>query len=167
MNRNLLIGIIVLLAIITGAFLFGSSQEGSQAENKFFDLNLVNYEGNSISLEEFKGRPLVINSWAVWCPFCRKELSDFAELQKEFGDSIVVIAVDRQESLEKAKGYTDNLGITNDILFLLDLNDSFYKSIGGFSMPETIFVNAEGEIVVHKRGPMELDEMREHVNKII
>jgi len=34
-------------------------------------------------------------------------------------------------------------------------------------MPETIFVNGAGEIVVHKRGPMELDEMREHTNKII
>ena len=72
-----------------------------------------------------------------------------------------------QASLEKAKSYTDELGISEDMLFLLDRSDSFYKSIGGFSMPETIFVNGDGEIVVHKRGPMELDEMREHVNKIL
>ena len=92
---------------------------------------------------------------------------DFATLQQEFGDKVIVLAIDRQESLEKAKGFTDELGITDDMLFLLDPSDSFYKTIGGFSMPETVFLNGAGEIVVHKRGPMELDEMREHTNKII
>jgi len=130
-------------------------------------LSFVDYGGNKVGLEQFSGKPLVINAWAVWCPFCREELADFAELQREFGDQVVVIAIDRKESLKKAKGFTDGIGITDDLLFLLDSKDSFYKSIGGFSMPETLFINSEGEIVVHKRGFMALDEMRDHTNKII
>lgn len=171
MNRYIIIGI--GLIIIAGA-LFGSgigrdgsSETGSNDFDRFASITLVDYNGNEVSLEELQGRPLVINSWAVWCPFCRKELADFAKLQKEFGDEIIVIAIDRQEPLAKAKGFTDELGITDDMMFLLDASDSFYKSIGGFSMPETIFVNSAGKIVVHKRGPMELDEMREHASKII
>jgi hypothetical protein len=63
--------------------------------------------------------------------------------------------------------YTDQIDVTDRMLFLLDDSDTFYQTIGGFSMPETIFVNSSGQIVVHKRGPMELDEMQEHVEKII
>ncbi|OJI08758.1 MAG: hypothetical protein COV08_03075 [Candidatus Vogelbacteria bacterium CG10_big_fil_rev_8_21_14_0_10_49_38] len=165
--------IFITIVIIAGIVFFGfnggdnKSLTNKSDFDKFAHITLIDYNGNTVSLEEFRGKPLVINSWAVWCPFCREELPDFTELQKEFGDRLVVIAIDRQEPLEKAKGFTDELGVTNDMLFLLDASDSFYKSIGGFSMPETIFVNGAGEIVVHKRGPMELDEMREHVAKII
>ena len=51
--------------------------------------------------------------------------------------------------------------------FLLDSKDAFYKGIGGFSMPETIFADADGNIIIHKRGPIALDEMRQKVNSII
>ena len=169
-TKTTLIFIIAIVASVV-FFSFNSGDNKPLMSKSDFDrfakVTLTDYESNVVSLEDFRGKPLVINSWAVWCPFCRAELTDFAELQKEFSDQIVVIAVDRQEPLEKTKSFTDELGITDDMLFLLDSSDSFYKSIGGFSMPETIFVNDAGAIVVHKRGPMVLDEMREHTNKII
>ena len=116
-----------------------------------------------VALSDFSGKIIVVNSWAVWCPFCKKELGDFARLQEEFKNDIVVVAIDRQESLKIAKGFTDSEGITRDLIFLLDPSDSFYRSIGGFSMPETIFVDKEGNIVIHKRGPMEFEEMKEKI----
>ena len=45
--------------------------------------------------------------------------------------------------------------------------DSFYKSIGGFSMPETIFVSSNGDLLRHKRGPMKFEEMKEIINEIL
>jgi cytochrome c biogenesis protein CcmG, thiol:disulfide interchange protein DsbE len=173
--RNITIGI-GIIAITVGVWFFFTGGSTHSVENTetgesdfehIAELTFTDYDGNSVSLSEFQGKPLVINSWAVWCPFCRQELSDFAELQKEFDDKVVVIAIDRQEPLEKARGYTDELNITDDMLFWLDPSDSFYKSIGGFSMPETLFMNSEGDIVVHKRGPMDVQEMREHTNKIL
>lgn len=167
--KKYLIITIVLIAVVGLVFFFlaprskVSTESGATDFDTFAKASLVDYEGNSVSLEDFRGKPLVINSWAVWCPFCREELPDFAALQKEFGDTITVVAIDRQEPLEKVKSYTDELGITNDMLFLLDSGDEFYKSIGGFSMPETIFVDAQGTIVFHKRGPMTLDDMREAI----
>lgn len=171
MNRYVIIS--VGLAVIVGALIFvGSSRNGITNEgvsdfDAFASIALADYDDNSVSLDRFRGKPLVINSWAVWCPFCRQELPDFAALQKEFGDAVVIIAIDRGEPLEKAKSYTDELRITNDMTFLLDPPDAFYKAIGGFSMPETIFVTAAGDIALHKRGPMTLDEMREAVNQYL
>ena len=121
--------------------------------------SLTYYCGAPVSLDSFRGKPLVINSWAVWCPFCKQELPDFAALQSEFPD-VVVIAIDRAESLEMAKSYTDSLGISESMVFLMDASDDFYKNIGGFSMPETVFIDSGGTIVFHKRGPMTLEEMR-------
>lgn len=131
------------------------------------DLTLTDYTGKSVRLQDFVGKPLVVNAWAAWCPFCRKELKDFATVQKELGDRVVFIAVDRAEPLSTAKRYTDELGVTNDLVFFLDPDDSFYQSIGGFSMPETIFVNAQGNIVEHKRGPMEVAEIRERTQRLL
>lgn len=129
-------------------------------------LTLKDYSGKSVNLADFAGKSLVINSWAAWCPFCKKELPDFVTAQKEFGEKIVIIAINRQESLGTAKGYTDTQDTSNDLVFLLDPNDSFYQSIGGFSMPETIFVGKNGNIVEHKRGPMDINEIRQKIGKL-
>ncbi|MBI4085057.1 MAG: TlpA family protein disulfide reductase [Candidatus Liptonbacteria bacterium] len=136
-----------------------------QAVEKAPDFSLKDFEGKTVRLADFAGKPLIVNSWAAWCPFCRKELVDFAAAQKEFGNKVVVIAIDRAEAREVAKKYTDELGVTEDIIFLLDPSDSFYQSIGGFSMPETLFVDSDGSVVFHKRGPMDIDEIREKVGK--
>lgn len=129
--------------------------------------SLSDYGGKTVTLNDFAGRPLVINSWAAWCPFCVEELDDFAAVQKEFGDRVTIIAVDRAESLSVAKEFTDELGVTDDLVFLLDPTDSLYTSIGGFSMPETIFVDAQRNIQFHKRGPMDRDEIRQRVETLI
>lgn len=131
------------------------------------ELILSDYDGKAINLSDFRGKPLLINAWASWCPFCKKELPDFAALQEEFRDRIVVVVVDRGEALETAKKYSDELGVTGKIILLLDPDDAFYKAINGFSMPETLFVDSDGFIRFHKRGPMELEEMRRRVNDLL
>ena len=173
--KFVIIGIIVSIAAIGGFLIFSgdktensqeSNESASSAKDKAPDFLLQDYAGNEVALADFAGKNIIVNSWAVWCPFCVKELKDFAELKRELGDKIDIIAIDRAESLGKVKGYTDDLGVTDDMVFLLDPDDSFYRSIGGFSMPETLFVDGEGNILLHKRGPMTLDEMRQKTNEL-
>lgn len=148
-----------------------TNPSSTETDQKSFDkapsFSLNDYNGNTVELEDYTGTPLVINVWAAWCPFCREELPDFVSVQKEFEGKIVVIAIDRGESLSTAKGYTDELGISNDLIYLLDPDDKFYRSIDGFSMPETLFVDASGNILFHKRGFMDLNEMRSRIQEII
>ena len=148
----------------------GRTSAESSTEEKFDKVpqfTLSDYDGNQVSVNDFPGKILVINSWAAWCPFCVEELPAFRDLQELFPDEVVVIAIDRQESLSTAKNYTDNAGISDAYTFLLDPKDSFYRSIGGFSMPETLFVDSEGNVRIHKRGPMKLKEMVEKVNSVL
>lgn len=160
----------IIIAVILAAglvwFYFPRGQK-DVLERPAPDFSLKDYNGQTVSLSDFRGKALVVNAWAAWCPFCVRELEDFATAQKEFGDKVVIVAIDRAESLEVAKKFTNDLGVSEDLIFLLDPADSFYQSIGGFSMPETIFVDRNGNIVHHKRGPMSLEEIRERIQKIL
>lgn len=129
--------------------------------------SLEDYSGKTVSSADFAGTPLVINSWAAWCPFCREELKDFAAVQEEFRGRVVFIAIDRAEPRTVAKQFTDALGVTGRLIFLLDPDDSFYRSLGGFSMPETIFVDGDGFIRHHQRGPMTAADVRERLQTIL
>lgn len=131
------------------------------------DLVFETYEGQPVRLRSLIGKPLIINAWASWCPFCFKELPDLAFLQAEFANQAVVVAVNRMEEAAIAKRFTDNLGITKNLVFVLDRQDMFYNAIGGFSMPETIIVDREGFIREHKRGPVDAPEMRREIQKLI
>jgi thiol-disulfide isomerase/thioredoxin len=129
------------------------------------EFNLKDYEGKEVKLSDFRGKPSVINVWAGWCPFCADELTDLVKLQEEFGDKIAVIGINRGETLEAAKQFSDRAGVIGKMILLLDPSDSFYSSIGGFSMPETIFTDASGFILFHKRGPMKLEEMKRRLQQ--
>lgn len=129
--------------------------------------SLKDYSGKTVSSADFKGTPLVINSWAAWCPFCKKELPDFAAIQSEFKGRVTFIAIDRAESRGTAKEFTDRLGVSDKMIFLLDPDDSFYRSIGGFSMPETIFVDKNGFIREHRRGSLTADDARGLVRSLL
>jgi len=168
MNKTYItIGIIALLIFIVGVFAINNKKEAPGSLETLPSIFLQDYNENAVNLIDFIGTPLVLNSWAVWCPFCIQELPDFVEMQKEFGEQVIIIAINRAESLKKTKQYTDDLGITDNLLFLLDPDDKFYRNIGGFTMPETIFVDASGNIVEHKRGFMRIEEIREKINNLL
>lgn len=168
---KIILVIIILVAITAIGWFLISKQSSNQDQSAILtrapDFSLQDYNGKTIGFSDFAGKPVIVNSWAAWCPFCKKELPDFVAIQKEFGDKVVIIAIDRSESRDVAKKYSDELEVTDDLIFLLDPSDSFYKSIGGFSMPETIFVDKNGNIVDHKRGPMDINEIRQKIIKIL
>jgi len=125
-----IIGIIIIIAAIGGLLIFsGGGTENSQENNestssgkdKAPSFSLKDYDGSEVALADFTGKNIIVNSWAVWCPFCVKELKDFAELERELGDSITIIAIDRAESLEKQKSYTDDL---SKIIYIIQYQDA-------------------------------------------
>ena len=52
------------------------------------------------------------------------------------------------------------------LTYLYDPGDDFYESIGGFSMPETLFVNSDGSLHLHKRGPLTKTEITEIIAEL-
>ncbi len=128
----------------------------------------VSIDGTSVNLSDYKNKVLIINSWASWCPFCVNELPDLDKLAGEYKDKdVVVIAINRKEPKNTIKAFLDSIGNPENILFLLDEQDNFYSSIGGFSMPETVFYDKKGNISFHKRGFMKFEEMKLYIDNAL
>jgi len=127
-----------------------------------YALSFSDGNGSCYELSEFRAPVTVINVWASWCPFCVEELPDLDVLAREYPKTPVV-AINRAESVNTAQEFLESLGAVDSIHFLFDPQDTFYRFIEGFGMPETIFIDSEGTTLFHKRGVMSLQEMRDTV----
>lgn len=132
-----------------------------------YSITLKDYAGNDVRLSDFKRKPLVVFMWASWCPYCAAEIGNLAQLKKTYGDQINTVAVNRAEPQQVAEPYTNALTQKEGILFLLDANDALFKSIQGYAMPETIFIDKGGTVTYHQRGPLKLEEAEGYLKTLI
>ena len=113
---------------------------------KVNDIMFKNSEDITISLENFKGKLVVINFWATWCAPCREEMPslDILQSNKNFQDLIVLPINVGKENKEKAKRFFNDLQIKNLKLYY----DDSVKLANTFSLiglPTTIFIDKDGD----------------------
>jgi cytochrome c biogenesis protein CcmG, thiol:disulfide interchange protein DsbE len=110
---------------------------------------------NSLSLSNFKGKPVVLNFWASWCQPCKDELplleNAWKQMQAQKKD-IVFLGIDFQESSSDATSFLQQYGIT--YLVGLDASGSIASKYGVTSLPQTIFIDRNGSVT--SREPKEL-----------
>ncbi len=123
--------------------------------------------GHSFDLRTFDDKPLIVNAWASWSPFSKTELETLARLKREYADAFEVIAINRKETPETIAAYLSQIGDTEGIIFLQDETDQFFSTVTGFAMPESVFYNRDGNIVVHVRGSMTEADMRANIDAIL
>ena len=104
-----------VLALIFLIFSSNSTQAQLQEGTKAPAFTLKNLDGKSVKLSDFKGKVLIIDFWATWCPPCKAEIPDFIDLYKTYqkkGLVILGIALDDKEKVSKfAKDYNINYPI--------------------------------------------------------
>ena len=113
---------------------------------------------------------MYVNFWATWCLPCLLEMPDIAALQEEFGDDLVIITVNRRESLDAAQEYFENLPLLDGgtgVSFAvdgMDPDDTLYDLYRAIAMPTSFFVDADGVISIVGHGLISLDQMRTAVD---
>ncbi|HLR76720.1 MAG TPA: TlpA disulfide reductase family protein [Balneolaceae bacterium] len=117
-------------------------QELKEAPN--FSLEKMN--GETFTLKEHKGKVIVLNIWATWCPPCRKEIPDFIELQKNMRDEGVLfvgVAMDK-EGWEVVQPFAEKYEINYPIM--VD-DGSVYSKYGPYrGIPTTFIINKKGKV---------------------
>lgn len=134
--------------------------------DKISDIRFTDNNNVDIDMNQYKGKPVLINMWATWCSFCVEELPDFDKLQSEYKDQVVILAVNRAESKNDVENFINSNNV-NNLTILTDKEDKLYVKVGGFSMPETLFINKDGYLQIHKRGFMKYDEMKQLADSIL
>lgn len=154
---------VVLVVVVGTIWVLERPSNTSTCEHvgsEIHDLVFADTKDSCTPLAEFRAPVTVFNVWASWCPYCVDELPHFSELAEEF-PSVPIVAINRGETRETAQQFLETLDMSPDVKVLFDPHDTFYRFIRGFGMPETVFVDEIGTVLLHKRGVMSLEEMRE------
>lgn len=125
---------------------------------------LLDSSGAPVSFEQYESTVRVINSWASWTPFSSTELPLLNELASQYKDSgVVFLAINRDEPVERIDAFLATLPPLQNITFIRDVEDSLYAASLGYTMPETLFYDADGNLIFHKRGALTREEAIEYI----
>ena len=112
-------------------------------------LELEDLAGNPVSLADYRGKFLIVNFWATWCEPCTREWPDLSALAERVAerDDIVLVAIAIDEEKAELAPYLQRMGLTNSPVEVLWAKDSeAHISFGSEKIPDTYFVNREGEL---------------------
>lgn len=117
--------------------------EGDKAPN--FALKSV--DGKTVKLSDYKGKIVIIDFWATWCPPCRRGIPDLISIQKEFKKDVVVIGVslDAEKTIKDVPGFIKDYGINYPIVYG---DDKITIDYGGIrSIPTSFVIDKKGNVV--------------------
>lgn len=133
------------------------------------DFTVVDKDGKEVKLSDMRGRPVVVNFWASWCPPCKAEMPDFEEMYKKYGDKVVFMMVNMtdgfQETLSKAKAHIADNGYTFPVYF--DTKSSAAYTYNVSSIPATYLVDSKGNLVAHATGMISGKALEEGIGLIL
>ena len=169
------IGILILGALWIGwsapppgsttAGVIPAPQEGFLAP----DFELVTLDGEMVCLSDLRGKAVLVNFWASWCPPCRSEMPAMQQVYDDYGPTeFVVLAVNNthQDRIDDAEAFVAEQGLTFPILLDTDGNASEKYQVR--SLPTSFFIDPAGiirEIVIG--GPMSEALLRTRVDNLL
>lgn len=190
-KRGVVIAVVALVAALALALLaYNVLAGGSQAGNSGtqvttsssaalsadalmlsdFDATVYSDLGDATPLTKLSdGRPLVINFWTTWCPYCMDEMPDFQAIYDDYADRVSFAFVDgtdgARETIEDAKAWVDDSGYT--LPFYYDTKRQAVMAFGVSSYPTTVVVSPEGEILAIADGRIDADKMRAALDSLL
>jgi cytochrome c biogenesis protein CcmG, thiol:disulfide interchange protein DsbE len=157
--------VIVVLAVLLGGLLRPAEQGNKSTallENKpapTFDLAMIN--GGRIQLEQFKGKPVVINFFASWCVPCKDEAPMFSRAAVEYSKKgVIFLGIAYNDKQDKAREFANQFDLGFPIL-MDDSSDAGRTSVkyALFGVPETFFIDKDGVVKKHFPKPIERAEL--------
>lgn len=127
-------------------------------------LELNDLDGNPRNLGEFRGRPLVINLWATWCPPCVREMPVFQKAQQDYPE-IGFVFLNQAESAGVIKQFLDKYQITIDNL-LLDQKAQIAHQYGSQLLPTTLFFDVNGKLADVRLGELSAATLKNRIEAI-
>jgi peroxiredoxin len=140
-----------------------ASNEGLAIGAKAPDFELKTLAGETVKLSNLKGKKVMLNFWATWCPPCKEEMPAMDKLSKQAGKDVVILAVNIDPQLD-VQGFINENKITFPIP--LDKDDKVNETYQVLSIPTTYFIDSKGIIQNKYTGSMTLDVMKDFINKL-
>ena len=132
------------------------------------DFTMTDADGATLTLADFKGKPVLLNFWASWCGPCQSEMPDIQTAWKEHGTDVEFVIVNMTgmngETEQSAKAFLADAGYTFPCYF--DANNSAATAFGVSSIPQTYLINAEGNIIGAYMGAMDASVLAQGIDML-
>lgn len=147
----------------------GVTDIGPRAGQVAPDFELSDFDGGRHRLSDFRGKVVYVNFWATWCVPCQAELPEIYRLHKEYGDRLVVIEVNKAQSVGKARKYFENLGRLDGgkgVSYTVDGIDPTavlydrYLTLPVDALPISVFIDERGVVSKLFNGQMRYEDMK-------
>ena len=120
--------------------------EADDARRQQAGFTLTDLQGKSWTLKDLKGKVVLVNFWATWCPPCQKEMPDLEALYKRFQDQgFVILAISEDEETDKVKPFITERKISYPIL--LDPGQKVNNLFQVDGIPKSFVYDREGKLV--------------------
>ena len=159
--------ILMLSALVLGACLTTFAANSSDTKMAAPSLQLPNLEGKTIKLSDFKGKVVLLNFWATWCPPCREEIPDLVSLQKQHAaQGLVVLGVSMdQGGPAGVASFVKKFGINYPVVMGDAKTSEAYGSIQ--VLPTTFIIDRKGNIVDGLQGATDRAGFEEKIKPVL
>jgi thiol-disulfide isomerase/thioredoxin len=145
-----------------------SPQQTTNPQQSTPSLKLHDLQGVPHALEDYRGKPVLLNFWATWCVPCAAEMPLLNEMQKQYQGKILFIAAsiddeDMKPQIEAFIKKHQGEALTVMMGATLDSLDDFGVNQG---MPGTVFIDAEGKIVDRITGALKRPDLEQRLRKL-
>ncbi len=158
---------LLLSAMAVGGVLGYRHVQGSQAGGSTFsEVELTRLDGQgSVRLSDLRGRPLVVNFFASWCPACITELPTFERAAQDYRGRVAFLGVDEQDDVAAGLRLARNARVTYPLV--QDRSDNrLFRAIHGTGMPTTGFLASNGTIRQVYSGELSDELLRQRLNDL-
>lgn len=126
------------------------------------NFTLTNLTGQPVALSDYRGKVVLVNFWASWCPSCLSEMPDYEQVYQQYGGpagDFVVLGVNLQESQSQVGEYSAGLGVTFPVLLDMDgtVTTRQYQVTG---MPGSFIIDRQGVIFYRHVGPLSAEVLQ-------
>ncbi len=140
------------LFISNPASLGAQDSDSSPSLAPLFTLNDIN--GNQVSLEDYRGKVVMINFWATWCPPCVEEMPTMQALKQSLSDQpFEILAINMGETESAIKFFIEQLGIDFNFPLLMDTDIKVANQYQVSGLPATLLVDKQGVYAFGGIGP--------------
>lgn len=133
------------------------------------DFTVYDSEMNEVKLSDYFGRPIIINFWASWCGPCKSELPAFNSLYEEYNDDVVFLMINltdgQRDTVSSINKFVSDNGYKFPVYYDIEYNVS--NTYGVRSIPETVFINADGSLYETRIGAMSEVVLENYIKQMI
>ncbi|MDN5348014.1 MAG: cytochrome c biosis protein CcmG, thiol:disulfide interchange protein DsbE [Clostridia bacterium] len=155
--------IALLLAVLAWVFLANRPQK-DLAPN----FSLPDLQEKTVSLQNFRGKVVLLNFWATWCPYCVEEMGALEAAQRKYSDkgfTILAINVMSRETKAGIRAFVEKGGYSFPVL--LDTEGRASEAYGIYSIPASYLIDGQGRVRWVKHGPLTEEEIGQKVEQLL